>query len=121
MLLDTNILIEHLDAVPSVVSALAAYKESGEEFVISAISVTEVLSHEKLSAGDIMTIKEYLKTYSVILVDVRIAEMAAEFRRTYKLLTPDAIIVATAYVNGMRLATHDKKMQSVEKVTFVDL
>ena len=53
MLLDTNILIEHLDAVPSVVSALAAYKESGEEFVISAISVTEVLSHEKLSAGDL--------------------------------------------------------------------
>lgn len=121
MLLDTNIVIEHLDAVPSVVAALAEHKQNGETFVISVVTVTEVLSHDKLRADDITKIKRYLDTLLVLPIDITIAEMAAEVRRTYRLITPDALIVATALVSGMRLATRDKQMQKVKEVDFVKI
>ena len=113
MLLDTNVVIGHLDGEPTIVASMAEFKSRLETFVISIVTVTEVLSHEKLSSEDVIRIKEYLETLLVLPLDFRTAEVAAEFRRKYRLITPDALIVATAYVNGIPLATRDQKMRKV--------
>lgn len=83
--------------------------------------MTEVLSHAKLNESEISRIKIYLESIHIISTDYRIAEAAADFRRRYGVSTTDSIIVASAYLHGMRLATRDKKMQKVKEVTFVQI
>jgi len=54
-------------------------------------------------------IKEWLAEFTVETIDSKIAEAAADIRRTKRIRLPDAIIWATAQVGSMLLISRNTK------------
>ncbi len=52
--------------------------------------------------------------------DDTLAEIAAKFRRTYKLELPDAAIAATATMLELPLVTQDQQFKRIKKITVIE-
>lgn len=102
-LFDTNILIDYLNAVPEVREELDRYKERA----ISIITWMEVMvgAEVRLEAPT----RSFLDDFETIGLDARIAEKAVALRRERRIKLPDAVIWASAQVNGMLLVTRNTK------------
>ncbi len=94
-LIDTNILIYYLNGTaPSnkeVENALL-----NNDFTISSITLTEILSWKSLSDDDVKLIIDRFSTIEIISPDRNISVHAAKFRRTHNVKLADAIIAASA-------------------------
>lgn len=121
MLLDTNILIAYFEDELVVSNALEKWKQQGIPLVISTITVAELLSYTRLTSSEIDNITELAKTFISIPFDDAHAVTAGSIRRKYGFELPDAGIIATAMLRGIRLVTRDKKMQVVQEVDFVQI
>ena len=121
MLLDSNILIGYLNGDPIIGSTLRSWREAGAVLFISHISVIEILSYPTLSAQEIVAIEDFLSDFIVIPLDMQVSRHAAEIRRLYKLLTPDAIIVGSAIANNLPLATRDKKIRTIPGILHAEI
>lgn len=92
--------------------AITQFESLGVAPSISALAMAEVLSgfpsrrHQR--ARKLNTIFS-----SVVHVDAKIAEKAAEIRVEYGISLGDAVIVASALVHDTELLTFDKRMQNV--------
>lgn len=101
---DTNILIDYLNGIEAAAKELALY----DLRIISTISYIEVLvgatnSHdEKLTQG-------FLSSFKVRELSRPIADMAIGIRREHRLKVPDAIVYATARVEGCILVSRNTK------------
>ncbi|AYG68719.1 MULTISPECIES: type II toxin-antitoxin system VapC family toxin [unclassified Rhizobium] len=102
-LFDTNILIDHLNAIPQARRELMRY----EEKAISIITWMEVLAGAKPTV--IVGTRAFLTGFIVIAVDDHIAERAVYLRQQHRIKLPDAIIWATANVHSMLLVTRNTK------------
>jgi predicted nucleic acid-binding protein len=98
-LLDTNILIDFLQAVPAAREEMNRYTDKA----ISIITWMEVMAGAPPPAT--RGTREFLDGFTLVELDERIAERAVALRREHRLKLPDAIIWATAQVQAMLLVT----------------
>jgi predicted nucleic acid-binding protein len=102
-LFDTNILIDHLHAVPAAREEIALY----ETRAISIVTWMEVMAGTD-ERTDVST-RKFLANFDLIPIDADIAELAVSIRKARRLKLPDAIIQATASVHGLLLVTRNEK------------
>lgn len=96
--------------------------ESGQEIIISAISVSEVQGF-LLRHGDIydpnQTLQFMLDASFVISVDTSIALDAAAIKKELKMGLADALILATARQHSCSVVTGDDDFEGKEKVIYI--
>ncbi len=101
---DTNILIDYLKGINAAAEEIARF----EIKAISIITYIEVL----VGLDDEITIKsvkQFLNTFEIILVNQKIADLSILARKKHKLKVPDAIIFATAQSLDALLVTRNTK------------
>ena len=107
IVLDTDILIDHLRARKKAVEYLLDLAARGQTLMCSVISHAEILSGMR-SAEEPAT-RAFLGTFHIVPIDTAVSEEAARYRRTYGpshgVLLPDALIAATALVRKASLVT----------------
>lgn len=114
VILDTNIIIDHLRRDPTDKSHFVKVTEkvSRDELAISLITIQELYrgsstrsSHEK---EKLLTVLSSLKIFSY---DFEIAQLAGELSRDSAIFIefPDAAIAATAIIHDAKLFTLNKK------------
>lgn len=102
-LLDTNVLIDFLRAIPAARNELGRY----ETKAISIITWMEVMVGAPPEAAD--ATRMFLAGFELIELNEKIAERAVTLRQNHRLKLPDAIIWASAQVQSMLLVTRDTK------------
>ena len=102
-LFDTNILIDHLNAVPQ------ARKEIGrfENRAVSIITWMEVMVGANADVAE--PTRRFLEGFKVVALDDEIANRAVALRRAHRIKLPDAVIWATAQTTGRLLVTRNIK------------
>ncbi len=104
LLLDSVIVIDHLNGIPAATRFLA---DSGEAAAVSAITRAEVLAGcTDLEAPQVAAL---LDRFRFLALDAPVADEAARLRRNTSLKLPDAIQAAFALRHGLRLATRNLK------------
>jgi predicted nucleic acid-binding protein len=73
--------------------------------IFSVITQIEVLGFQGIGPNEIRAIQNILGTGELIYVDQAIASQTIAIRQKNKIKTPDAIIAATALVQGVELWT----------------
>ncbi len=102
-LFDTNILIDHLNAVPQANVEIERYEDR-------AISVTTWIEVMAGAGADLVEpTRTYLNGYAIVGLDDRIAEQAVSVRRSRRMKLPDAVIWASAQSTGRLLVTRNTK------------
>ena len=104
VLLDSCILIDFLAGR----AAARDYLAKVDGAAISLITWMEVVIGAA-SADEEALVRGFLSAFDVLPVDGPVAEEAVLLRRTRRLKLPDAIIFATARVNGRSLATRNTR------------
>lgn len=100
---DTNIVIDWLLDRPAATAELQRYRRHR----ISRITWIEVLAGEPLETRD--QVQDLLSAFEMIEIDSRIAATAADIRHRTRMKLLDAVILATAQVNGAILVTRNTK------------
>jgi len=106
VLLDTNILIYYFNGLVDDEKIDALLKNS---FNISVITKIEFLSWSKLNEDVELDKKAraFVSYATLFDLDDEVAQKTIVIRRKFKTKTPDAIIAATALVNGMPVVTNN--------------
>ena len=112
-LLDTNIVIGLLKSAPDVMALVNELGLDFENAAVSQVTRMELLSFPRIAEDEEASIGSFLEDCQVILCDEHIERAAIALRRAHGLKLPDAIIVATAQVNGLQLVTLDRQLQGV--------
>jgi predicted nucleic acid-binding protein len=99
---DSDILIDFLTGEAKADVELRRYSER----LISVVSWAEVMIGAAPGDEEIKC-REFLASFSVVPFDLAIADEAARIRRGSRLKLPDAVIWATAKVNGALLVTRN--------------
>jgi len=102
-LFDTNILIDHLNAVPQARKEIERF----ENRAVSIITWMEVMVGAK--ADLVEPTRRFLEGFKVIALDDEIANRAVTLRRAHRIKLPDAVIWATAQTAGCLLVTRNTK------------
>ena len=112
-LVDTNIII---------------YALKGDDFVqpyfqydtfISVITEMEVLGSETINSERFIAKQAIINYCTVILLTNSIKLETIRIRQHYKIKLPDAIIAATAIVEGFTLVTADKGFKKIEGLSLI--
>ena len=102
-LFDTNILIDHLNAVPHA-------REEIRRFESRAVSIVSWMEVMVGADGELVEpTRRFLDGFTVIALDDEIAMCAVELRRAHGIKLPDAVIWATARITGRLLVTRNTK------------
>jgi predicted nucleic acid-binding protein len=104
--LDSNMVIYEVDG------RLATPLGSGT-FKVSVISKIELLSYPQMTSAQESAIAAVLNTVDVVELDSQIVDEAIRLRKSHRLRLPDAVIAATAIVEGAELLTHDANLLKV--------
>ncbi len=102
-LFDTNILIDHLNALPQARTEIERY----DDRAISIITWMEVMVGAEPEVAD--PTRRFLEGFKVIALDDRIADRAVALRRDRRIKLPDAVIWASAQITGRLLVTRNVK------------
>ena len=102
-LFDTNILIDHLNAVPQARKELDRF----ENRAVSIITWMEVMVGADTDLVE--STQRFLDGFEVIALTDEIAHRAVALRRTHRIKLPDAVIWATAQTAGRLLVTRNIK------------
>ena len=111
LVLDTNIIIYYFNG-----STFARDLILNNDITISIITEIELLSFSNNSDEDIANIKLLLSTFTIIPITSFVKNKTIEYRRMYKLKTPDSIIAATSNYLGYPLVTADKQLQNIQNI-----
>ena len=104
MLLDSNIIIDHLNNIKEATEFLA---NNYDNIYISVITRAEVLSG--CNKKSINKVKRLLNKFPTLSMTSNDADHTAELREKHKLKLPDAIQIAIAENNNLTLVTRDTK------------
>jgi predicted nucleic acid-binding protein len=114
VLLDSVILIDHLNGVPAATGYL---RSIGHEAHISAITRAEVLTG--LAGSGRQAGVRLLDCFTFHGIDKEAADLAAELRREHGWRLPDAFQAAVALRHELSLATRNTKDFDPERYSFV--
>ena len=119
MLIDTNIIIDHLRGEEKATALLSKIENGIIKGYISTIVEAEVLAGFNLSSRKIEEINKLLSIFQRIEVDSEIAQKGAEFRRKYHCELIDGLIAASAWKIGIELAT--RNIRHFDKIKEIDI
>ncbi|MDP1991858.1 MAG: type II toxin-antitoxin system VapC family toxin [Syntrophales bacterium] len=121
LLIDSDILIDHLRKEQSALDYIRQKIDAGSPLFISVISRIEILSGAR--KGEDETIQSLFDILTSVNVDLAIADEAGEylrkFRKSHALSIGDAVIAATAKEMGMNLVTRNIKHYPMRDVEIV--
>ncbi|MFM5922859.1 MAG: type II toxin-antitoxin system VapC family toxin [Novosphingobium sp.] len=100
---DTNILIDWLKGSPHAIAEISRYQRHR----ISRLVWSELLAIEPLETRD--RVQQLISPFEIVELDGRIAAAAADICRRLKISMIDAMVLATAQVNGAILITRNTK------------
>ena len=100
---DTNIVIDWLFGRQPAIQELSRYRKHR----MSRIVWTEVLAGESLHERP--RLLQLMSPFELVEIDARIAAAAADIRHRLRMKLLDAIVLATAQVNGAILVTRNTK------------
>jgi predicted nucleic acid-binding protein len=103
-LLDTNILIDHLNGIAKATKEIRRSSQAA----ISVITWIEVMTGAATAEEEVL-LKSFLANFQSLPLTDAVAERAALNRREKRLKMPDAIILATAELSGRDLVTRNVK------------
>lgn len=115
IVLDTNIIIYYIKSQPDIVAWIERHRRK-EQFAISTVTATELLSAPQTVDEEFFAIEHWLKFLLVVDVDLSIAREAARIRRSLRLNTMDSIIAATAVILHAPLATRDIDFKRIRDI-----
>ena len=107
--IDSNILIYHLQGEEAVRMAIARWSREGDRLFISAITRIEVLAAPVMKEGEEGQIARLLDQFVLLPVEGQVADIAARIRRHYRLELGDSIIAATALLHNASVVTRNVK------------
>jgi predicted nucleic acid-binding protein len=113
-LIDTNILIYILQGNPCV-----KYFAQSEVLSISGITEMEILGKYQINESEKEVITTVMNHCSVFDIDSRVKKATIKIKQENKIKLPDAIIAATAMVNGLSLVTADKGFQRIRNLDLI--
>lgn len=119
VILDTNIIILYLKGDKEIISEIQRLSAQGVNFIISAITLAELLGYQNLSKKEENNIYSFTSYTNVAVLDEGIAIEAGKLARKENLRLGDSIIAATALLNDCVLLTRDKK--HFQKVKSIDV
>ena len=103
ILLDSVILIDHLNGIP----AATAYLQGLPTASISVITRAEVLAGT--DSRKVAVVTRLLNRYPTLGIDQAVADRAADLRRIHRWRLPDAFQAALTEIHGLQLATRNTK------------
>ena len=109
-LADTNALIYLLNGK----SCMFPYLE--KNLALSIISAMELLSFSGMTETESQSTRAFINDCTEITLTNDIKEKTIESRKKYRTKLPDAIIAASAIVNGLPLITADKGFKQIEEL-----
>ncbi len=113
VILDTNIIIDHLRNVPQATKQLQEIEDGNYVGLLSVITITELLAAPRMSVQRFETIKNLLTLFEIVHADSQIAMIAgnllSKYRTSHGLEPMAALIAATAQVNEAVLFSLNKK------------
>ena len=119
-LLDTNILIYHLNRSIPVQSIEQVRQILKNHFNISIISKMELLGFRRHSPQSYKKSESFLENAEIIGLDDEIVDTVIQLRRKKSIKLPDAIIAATARVNQWTLVTRNENDFSGIELTILN-
>nr|VFK02440.1 MAG: hypothetical protein BECKLFY1418A_GA0070994_11982 [Candidatus Kentron sp. LFY] len=111
-LLDTNIVIGLLKGDPASVALAKRAKLRLDQCAVSQITRMELLSFPQITRDEERRIDAFLAACHVCGLDERTEQKAIRLRRLTTLKLPDAIVAASALVQGATLSTLDQRMKA---------
>jgi hypothetical protein len=114
VLLDSVILIDHLNGIRAATDYLAKCHMYAS---ISVVTRAEVLTPYDLVR--LPTIQRLLDAFPTLPIDKETADLCASLRRDHKWKTPDAFQAALAKIHKSKLATRNTKCFPPERYDFV--
>ena len=113
VIIDTNILIDHLRNVPQATKQLQEIEDGNFQGLLSAITITELTATPRMTEALFNSIKNLLQLFEIVPVDSQIAytagKLLAKYRASHGLEPMDAFIAATALENEAVLFTLNKR------------
>lgn len=117
MLLDTVILVDHLNGVPAATRWLQSLKP--DEAVISVVTRAEVLAGADDAERD--DLLDLLETWRCLDITPEVADLAASLRRMHRWKLPDAFQAALAECHGLTFVTRNTKDFDPKRHDFVKI
>lgn len=114
LLLDSVVLIDHMNGISQATEYLRSVLESA---FVSVITRAEVLTG--LAPRDVPVGKDLLDRFGLVTIDRAVADLAAELRRRHRWRLPDAFQAAAARQNGLLLVTRNVKDFPPRRFDFV--
>jgi predicted nucleic acid-binding protein len=103
-IIDSDVLIDYLQGLDKAKRELDRYAKRE----MSIISWMEVMTGAD-TAEEEKDSREFLSTFTIHPLSVEIASEAVEIRKRFRIRLPDAIVWATARINGCLLVTRNTK------------
>jgi len=116
-LLDSVILIDHFNGIPQAEKFLLNLDV--EKTAISVITYAEIMTG--LDKEGAQKARPLLFSFTVLEIDLGVAEKAASLRREHGWKLPDAFQAAIAVVNDLKLSTRNTKDFNPHKHPFVEI
>lgn len=113
-LLDSVILIDHLNGIPQATEFLRSVTSRSAVSVITRAEVLCGFTEDQEELG-----LAFLDLFPTLIFDRAAADMAARLRRTWRCKMPDAIQAALAITHGHRLATRNTRDFNPTRHSFV--
>jgi predicted nucleic acid-binding protein len=120
-LLDTNAIIDYLGGVIPASAMANMHSIVNEGFFISIITKIETLGFSSDNAEVDANTAAFVSLATVFELTPEVAQTAIELKRVRKIITPDAIIAATALIHNLALLTRNNKdFKNMEGLAVID-
>ncbi|MCA0364729.1 MAG: type II toxin-antitoxin system VapC family toxin [Bacteroidetes bacterium] len=115
-LIDSNIISGFFSEKYSEKSMHLISEIIGKVPVIPVITKIEAFSWVNSDKGKEMIVREFINDSKILNLSEDIISYCIKLRRSRKIKTPDAIIAATAIVNGMTLISNDSEFSKIKEL-----
>lgn len=119
IVLDTNVVIYYLKANPRIVEWLESEIDKGTLFVLSAMSIVELLGFPGITPQEIFLVEQIMRSATIIDVDISIARIGAVLRKDLRLTAIDSVIAATAITLQASLASRDMAFRKIRDIRVI--
>lgn len=110
--LDTNILVYRAASEPFAKSFFEEHRS--DVFYVPSIAIAEFLSYPLINEIAVSAFRSFISQTIIVNLDFRIAKLAAEIRRTYRVKLLDAVVAATAFSTNSVLVTKDAHFKKIK-------
>lgn len=116
-LLDTNVILALLKGQPALVDILDDPLAELCCLGYSTITRIELLGFPAITREETDAIKSLLAEMQCFYLTQEVEDETIRLRKEYKIKLPDALILATANVNGLLLQTLDQDLKTLRKLS----